>query len=85
MTSADAMTRAEAQQARDLVARDVMERLRQAREIPVSRDDVAEEPVSKAFENRVRTAFLATKGATMVQWLSQRETLLAQAAIPGPV
>ena len=46
----------------------------------VTRDDTAEEPASKAFENRVRTAFLATKGTTMAQWLASRETLMVQAA-----
>jgi hypothetical protein len=46
----------------------------------VTRDDTAEEPASKAFENRVRIAFLATKGATMAGWLASRDTLLAQAA-----
>ena len=40
------------------------------REGPVTRDDEAEEPASKAAGNRARVAFLAVKGATMQCWLA---------------
>ena len=36
---------------------------------PVTRDDEAEEPASKAEGNRTRVAFLSVKGATMQGWL----------------
>jgi hypothetical protein len=38
--------------------------------------ETREEPAIKAFENRARVAFLATKGATMQMWLEQRDTIL---------
>lgn len=47
------------------------------RHIPVERDDTSEEPISKAVENRARTKFLSTKGATMREWLEQRDTILS--------
>jgi hypothetical protein len=37
---------------------------------PVTRDDEAEEPASKAAGNRARVAFLSIKGATMQGWLA---------------
>jgi hypothetical protein len=37
---------------------------------PVTRDDEAEEPASKAAGNRERVAFLSVKGATMQGWLA---------------
>ena len=43
----------------------------------VLRDESREEPTSKALENRLRVAFLATKGATMQAWLQERESILA--------
>jgi hypothetical protein len=41
--------------------------------------ETLEEPSSKALENRLRVAFLATKGHTMAMWLAQREAILADA------
>jgi hypothetical protein len=38
-----------------------------------------EEPASKAAENRLRVAFLATRGNTMAMWLAQRDAILAEA------
>jgi hypothetical protein len=45
--------------------------------LAILRDDEREEPSSKATENRLRTAFLATKGNTMAMWLAQRDELLS--------
>ena len=45
----------------------------------LTRDDIAEEPESKAFENRLRVAFLATKGATMIAWNQERAAILKAA------
>jgi hypothetical protein len=42
--------------------------------------ETREEPASKALENRLRVAFLATKGHTMAMWLAQREVIVADAA-----
>ena len=41
--------------------------------------ETLEEPSSKALENRLRVAFLATKGHTMAMWLAQRDAILAEA------
>jgi hypothetical protein len=41
--------------------------------------ETLEEPASKALENRLRVAFLATKGHTMAMWLAQRDAILADA------
>ena len=38
-----------------------------------------EEPARKALENRLRIAYLATKGATLQAWFEQREQILAEA------
>lgn len=38
-----------------------------------------EEPARKALENRLRIAYLATKGATLQAWFEQRERILAEA------
>jgi hypothetical protein len=46
-------------------------------------DDIREEPQRKALENRLRVAFLATRGHTMPMWLAQRPTILAT-ALTGP-
>jgi hypothetical protein len=48
-----------------------------ASETVLLRDEEAEEPASKALENRLRVAFLATKGATMRDWISHRETTVS--------
>ena len=41
------------------------------------RYETIEEPAAKAHENRMRIAFLSTKGATMKMWLEHRETIAA--------
>jgi hypothetical protein len=77
-----------AQLVRDQRLAEVTERLRLASspgDGAVSRDDIAEEPTCKAFENRVRIAFLATKGATMAHWLVQREALLTDAVLVAKI
>jgi len=43
----------------------------------LARYETIEEPAAKAHENRMRIAFLSTKGATMKMWLEHRETLSA--------
>ena len=45
-----------------------------------ARDEHQEEPVSKAVENRLRVAFLASKGATMQMWIAQRDEILSRQA-----
>ncbi len=76
------------QLARDQRLAEVTERFRQA-SAPVAdavrRDDIAEESANKAFENRVRIAFLSTKGATMAGWLAQREALLSDAVVVAKI
>ena len=42
----------------------------------LTRDEIREEPSSKARENRLRVAFLSTKGNTMAMWEAQREDIL---------
>jgi hypothetical protein len=42
-----------------------------------------EEPARKALENRLRIAYLATKGATLQAWFEQRERILAEARATG--
>ena len=37
----------------------------------------AEEPASKALENRLRVAFLSIRGNTMAMWVTQRDAILA--------
>jgi hypothetical protein len=49
-----------------------------ARMAMVARDAVQEEPLSKALENRLRVAFLSTKGATVKDWLEQRDAILSK-------
>lgn len=44
--------------------------------LSVTRDEVREEPSSKARENRARVAFLSTKGNTMAMWAAQRDEIL---------
>jgi hypothetical protein len=44
----------------------------------ISRYETREEPADKALENRLRVAFLATKGATVKDWLEQRDAILAK-------
>lgn len=39
----------------------------------------SEELASKALENRLRTQFLSRKGATMQEWLAERDAILARA------
>jgi hypothetical protein len=51
-----------------------------ARHELLMRDETREEPASKALENRMRIAFLSTKGATMQVWLNQRDTVMADLA-----
>ena len=41
------------------------------------RYETIEEPAAKAFENRMRIAFLSTKGATMKMWLEERDAIMA--------
>ena len=41
------------------------------------RYETIEEPAAKALENRMRIAFLSTKGATMKMWLEQRDAIMA--------
>ena len=43
----------------------------------LARYETIEEPAAKAFENRMRIAFLSTKGATMKMWLEQRDGIMA--------
>jgi hypothetical protein len=43
----------------------------------VTRDEINEEPSSKALENRLRVAFLSTKGATVKDWLEQRDAIMS--------
>lgn len=49
-----------------------------ARMAMVERDAVREEPLSKALENRLRVAFLSTKGATVKEWMEQRDAILSR-------
>ena len=51
-----------------------------ARLAMVARDAVREEPLSKAYENRLRVAFLSTKGATVKEWMEQRDAILSRHA-----
>jgi len=47
-------------------------------------DETFEEPASKALENRLRVAFLGTRGATMQGWAQQRDSILAGRSVePG--
>jgi hypothetical protein len=43
----------------------------------LEREVQAEEPASKAHENRLRVAFLSIRGNTMAMWATQRDTILA--------
>jgi hypothetical protein len=54
-----------------------------ARHEMLMREETHEEPASKALENRMRIAFLSTKGATMQVWLKQRDAVMAD-LIPAP-
>ena len=47
-----------------------------ARYALVTRDEINEEPSSKALEN-LRVAFLSTKGATVKDWLEQRDAIMS--------
>ena len=55
-----------------------------ARQAFLMRDEVCEEPASKALENRLRIAYLSTKGATMKLWLEEREAILANQSTTVP-
>ena len=54
--------------------------LENARLAMVARDAIHEEPLSKALENRLRVAFLSTKGATVKDWMEQRDAILSRHA-----
>ena len=49
-----------------------------ARLAMVAHDAIHEEPLSKALENRLRVAFLSTKGATVKEWMEQRDAILSR-------
>ena len=50
----------------------------------IARYETIEEPAAKAFENRMRTAFLSTRGATMKMWLEQRDAIMAEVPRSAP-
>ena len=47
----------------------------------ISRYETREEPADKALENRLRVAFLSIKGATVKDWLEQRDAILAKGSV----
>lgn len=49
----------------------------------IARYETIEEPAAKAHENRMRIAFLSTKGATMKMWLEQRDAIMAAVLRPA--
>ena len=64
---------------------DAAERIRLeeiSRIVMLEREVQTEEPASKALENRLRVAFLSTRGNTMAMWVTQRDTILASANDP---
>ena len=48
-----------------------------SRIVMLEREVQTEEPASKALENRLRVAFLSTRGNTMAMWITQRAAILA--------
>jgi hypothetical protein len=64
-----------------LAGRDRLEglALAESRYARLTAAETHEEPASKAAENRLRVAFLATRGNTMAMWLAQRDAILADA------
>ena len=52
-----------------------------AKEASILEWATTEEPARKALENRLRVAYLATKGATLQAWFEQRERILAEGRV----